>query len=745
MDFSSIESILTGLASEIPRPRHCYSMITLRMNRRFSHNISLFGENDISVLMPGALFRFNIRVFYESTSLPVSLSSTLITSQTFFQEGSDFLRTLLSPLLSFRPFCTHIIQTIVNVTANQIREIFQIDAAAAASSSESQHQEVSLWIVINVTDNNMHAATQDPLRTVVASEEAIDTLLKKSTVPTHTDSTRRKESEQYNLDDGGPLMYSRPNWAQLLGLNYLASTDRPNLGINCSAIPWPHRYSVIPLPQLLDHSWLHSTQPNLPSSDWHQPLDLHSSTLAIRAYLGLNYLATHDLTINHGLTSTRPYLGHNCLTTHGLISTRQNLASTTRSSMASQSLGKTWPQVFDLNRLAIGVNFSGNHGLTGTRPYLGLNCLATHDLTSTRPNLASTVRLDLGLNCSVTHGFIAIRPYIGLNSSANYGLTSTRPNLALIVRPPKVNDRGSSPKESRLASSKVIDHGSSPKEFRLVSTQVDDCGSLPKESRSVSPKNTIMLGLGGLVYNTVFHTGVYRIVCHTGVYRTVCHTGVYRMVYHTSVYWTVCLETKHHPSRLPRSSIQVVLPSRPPKPSTQVVHLGHPSSQLSSTKKQHTASNIHTLLLVSTNNERNTTNSEEKGTHESYPGRANAKPGLGANPIESVAREEPLRNPPRHEAERGPEAKPFQAVTASLGALAEDEGDGVLHNHGGEREEEHGDNNEGIQSGLGLGEGEEPNQQALAREAAVQVRSAAAIATAVARPQQLPIERPRYR
>lgn len=137
------------------------------------------------------------------------------------------------------------------------------------------------------------------------------------------------------------------------------------------------------------------------------------------------------------------------------------------------------------------------------------------------------------------------------------------------------------------------------------------------------------------------------------------------------------------------------------------------------------------------------TDSEEKGTHESYPGRSKAKPGQGANPIETVAGEEPLRNPPRHEAERGPEAKPSQAVTASLGALAEDGGDGVLHNHGGEREEKHNGNNEGIQSGLGLGEGEEPQQQALAREAAVQVRSAAAVAAAAgARPRQLPIERP---
>ncbi|KOM45236.1 hypothetical protein LR48_Vigan06g054200 [Vigna angularis] len=152
-------------------------MTVLGMNRRFSYNISLSGENDINDLMPTALFRFKIRVFYESTSVPVSRSSTLITSQTFFQEGSHFLRTLLSPLSSFRPFCTHMIQAIVNVIADEMREIFQIDVDA--SSSESQPLEVPLWIVINVTDTSMHAATQDPFPT---SEEPIDTLLKKSTV-----------------------------------------------------------------------------------------------------------------------------------------------------------------------------------------------------------------------------------------------------------------------------------------------------------------------------------------------------------------------------------------------------------------------------------------------------------------------------------------------------------------------------------------------------------------------------------
>ncbi|WVZ16816.1 hypothetical protein V8G54_009798 [Vigna mungo] len=178
----SLEDVITSLSSEIPRPLHCYSMTTMGMDQPFSNNISLSGENDINVLMPRALYRFIIRVFYENTLVPeLGRSSTLIPSQTFSQEGPNFLQTLLWPLSSsLTPFGTDIIETIVNVTVDEILEIFQIDDNVA-SSSESQPPEVPLWIVINIFDNGMHVATQHLLRTVSASEEVIDTL-KKSTV-----------------------------------------------------------------------------------------------------------------------------------------------------------------------------------------------------------------------------------------------------------------------------------------------------------------------------------------------------------------------------------------------------------------------------------------------------------------------------------------------------------------------------------------------------------------------------------
>ncbi|WVZ25269.1 hypothetical protein V8G54_003813 [Vigna mungo] len=149
-------------------------MTIFGMNGRFSYNIYLFGENDINVLMPTTLFRFTSRVFYRNTPLPERFSGH-IKSQTFFQKGSHFLTTLLSPLLRY--FCTQIIEAMANVGADEIRKIFQIDDVAP----HSQFQIVTLWIVINVTDNIMHAATQGPLRMVLMSEEAFNTL-KKSTV-----------------------------------------------------------------------------------------------------------------------------------------------------------------------------------------------------------------------------------------------------------------------------------------------------------------------------------------------------------------------------------------------------------------------------------------------------------------------------------------------------------------------------------------------------------------------------------
>ncbi|XP_022632470.1 E3 ubiquitin-protein ligase SDIR1-like [Vigna radiata var. radiata] len=164
-----------------------YSMTMFEMNQRL-YNIFIMGTG-LTTFMPTAIFKLITSVFFQS--FPLQLRGppfALIPSQTLFQEGPDFLRTLLSqlpsPLLppsSLRLFDTDIIETLINMTADEIRRIFHIDDHVV-TSSESQLPEIPMWIVISVTDSSMHLTTQYPLRTVPAVEKPIDTLLKKSTM-----------------------------------------------------------------------------------------------------------------------------------------------------------------------------------------------------------------------------------------------------------------------------------------------------------------------------------------------------------------------------------------------------------------------------------------------------------------------------------------------------------------------------------------------------------------------------------
>jgi len=177
-------------------------MRSFEMHQR-SYDISLWGFTEITTLMAQSNFRFTIRTFHQNTLLPgLPRSSALFPTQTFFQQAPHFIRILLSPLSEWRTlsllspqssqalFDTHTIETIANVAADQVQETFQVHDAAAASassSSESQSPEVSLSMVINVTDNRMRAATQNSLGTVPAAaasseEAAIDRVLKKSRV-----------------------------------------------------------------------------------------------------------------------------------------------------------------------------------------------------------------------------------------------------------------------------------------------------------------------------------------------------------------------------------------------------------------------------------------------------------------------------------------------------------------------------------------------------------------------------------
>ncbi|ESW29980.1 hypothetical protein PHAVU_002G114900 [Phaseolus vulgaris] len=175
------------LSGESTRSGYSYSRTTFGMNERMSYNISISASNETTTLNPAAILRFTIKVFLRNEPrIPIHYrSSTPIPSQTFFQEGLCFLRTLLSSLSSHRLFSAEAIEDIVESVAFEVRDIFQVDDAGP-SSSEYQPPEIPVCVVINVADNSMLAARQDPaaltLRMVPATTEAIETSVKKSTV-----------------------------------------------------------------------------------------------------------------------------------------------------------------------------------------------------------------------------------------------------------------------------------------------------------------------------------------------------------------------------------------------------------------------------------------------------------------------------------------------------------------------------------------------------------------------------------
>jgi len=176
VNFSNI--IIQDLIFLLVYSGYCYSITTIGSHQRFSYYASMLGATETTTLRPAAIFRFTIFVSSEYDRISeLNTPSTLIPAETFFREGSNFLQTLLSPLSSHRLFGTHIFETIVNAVAHEVRQIFRVDEAAP-SSSESEPPEVPVWIVVGVNDNTLFESTN----LVPASQEAIDTLLKKSRV-----------------------------------------------------------------------------------------------------------------------------------------------------------------------------------------------------------------------------------------------------------------------------------------------------------------------------------------------------------------------------------------------------------------------------------------------------------------------------------------------------------------------------------------------------------------------------------
>ncbi|CAJ1930634.1 unnamed protein product [Sphenostylis stenocarpa] len=171
-------------AGGMGEPLYRYNETTLVLNERNSYNVMMFGSNEYATMIPGGVFRISIKVNHNMRRRLLLYSpASSIPCQSFFQEGKDFLRTLLAPL-SPRLFCSVIIDEIVELIASEVCNLFQVDAASASASfsSESQPPEIPLWIVIRVSDTGFLASLQDfttlRLETVPASKEAIETLLK---------------------------------------------------------------------------------------------------------------------------------------------------------------------------------------------------------------------------------------------------------------------------------------------------------------------------------------------------------------------------------------------------------------------------------------------------------------------------------------------------------------------------------------------------------------------------------------
>jgi len=165
-----------------------HSVTAFGMNEHISYSVRVSSPNELTTVIPAAIFRFTITVVLRNAPRSPILYTrpNPIHSQIFFQEGaSDFLRPLLSRLSSHTLFGAETVDRIVEMVASAVRDIIQVDADAP-SSSTSQPPQIPVSVEITVTDNTTLAARQDSATLgfgmVPASQEAIEKLLKKTRV-----------------------------------------------------------------------------------------------------------------------------------------------------------------------------------------------------------------------------------------------------------------------------------------------------------------------------------------------------------------------------------------------------------------------------------------------------------------------------------------------------------------------------------------------------------------------------------
>lgn len=165
----------------------------------------LLEEDDESVtLMPDDIFKFSVHVYYRPINPGTRIRGSLvhrspsrcIPCHNFFQEGREFFRRMLWRVPLYVESPEDIIENLMSTIGERF---LHVDAAASPSppppSSESPHREIPFELTILILDTfnlELHAALVEEsmlsFKMIPASNEAIETLLKKSTVMTRSES-----------------------------------------------------------------------------------------------------------------------------------------------------------------------------------------------------------------------------------------------------------------------------------------------------------------------------------------------------------------------------------------------------------------------------------------------------------------------------------------------------------------------------------------------------------------------------
>ncbi|CAJ1964595.1 unnamed protein product [Sphenostylis stenocarpa] len=154
--------------------------------QRYYYHVSRM-NNQHTTLVPGDTFKLHIKVLYHSIhttpeGLQHRFSPRSIPSHDFFQEGQNFLHSLLS---STR-FSIESLEEIAEGVVSTVRELFHVGSVDALLSLESQHRVIPLSVTVIILNYDVDAAREASRqwsRMNNASNEAmIKTFLKKCTV-----------------------------------------------------------------------------------------------------------------------------------------------------------------------------------------------------------------------------------------------------------------------------------------------------------------------------------------------------------------------------------------------------------------------------------------------------------------------------------------------------------------------------------------------------------------------------------